>query len=180
LQYFAHCSSFQRAISNQFIISYYSFVQPTTASPTAANDGGITIPTREELWTIQKAKWDTFLTTQSPNNNGYEMVYQKTCFCIPDMILPYRVSVNKDGVISNIKHANSANTPAENSIVIANMLTVERAFQVIQEAWSAAANVVNVIYDEEYGHPTYVYIDKSARMRDEEYSFTIQNVTIIG
>ncbi len=96
------------------------------------------------------------------------------------MILPYRVSVNKDGVISNIKHANSANTPAENSIVIANMLTVERAFQVIQEAWSAAANVVNVIYDEEYGHPTYVYIDKSARMRDEEYSFTIQNVTIIG
>lgn len=108
------------------------------------------------------------------------MVYQKTCFCIPDMILPYRVSVDKEGVISDIRHANDGNNPAENSIVIANMLTVERAFQVIQDAWSTAANDVNVMYDEEYGHPTYVYIDKSARMRDEEYSFTIQNVTIIG
>lgn len=108
------------------------------------------------------------------------MVYQKYCFCIPDMTLPYRVSVNKDDVVTDIKHANDHGNSAENAIVIANMLTVERAFQVIQDAWSAAANVVMVTYDEEYGHPTYVYVDKSARMRDEEYSFTIRNVTLIG
>lgn len=95
------------------------------------------------------------------------------------MKLPYRVSVNQDRVVTGINHADSGN-PAENSIVIANMPTVEQAFQVIQDAWSAAANVVTVLYNEDYGYPTYAYIDKSARMRDEEYSFTIQNVTLVG
>ena len=95
------------------------------------------------------------------------------------MKLPYRVSVNKDSLVSDIKHVDSGN-PAENSIVIANMLTVEKAFQVIQDAWAAAAPNVTVVYNEDYGHPTYVYIDKSARIRDEEYSFTIQNVTLVG
>lgn len=108
------------------------------------------------------------------------MVYQKHCYCIPDMTLPYRVSVNKDSAITEIKHANdNGNNPAVHSIVVANMLTVEQAFKVIQDAWSTAANVVAVMYDEEHGHPTYVYIDKSARIVDEEYSFTIQNVTLI-
>lgn len=149
-------------------------------SPTAAIDVEIQVPSKEEVWSIHKAKWDTFLSTHRPDLNGYEMVYQKYCFCIPDMTLPYRVSVNKDDVVTDIKHANDHGNSAENSIVIANMLTVERAFQVIQDAWSAAANVVMVTYDEEYGHPTYVYVDKSARMRDEEYSFTIRNITLIG
>jgi hypothetical protein len=150
------------------------------ASPTAASDGDVgTVPTKEEVLTIHKAKWDAFLSSHSPSFNGYEMVYQKNCFCIPDMKLPYRVSVNQDRAVTGINHADSGN-PAENSIVIANMPTVEQAFQVIQDAWSAAANVVTVMYNEDYGYPTYAYIDKSARMRDEEYSFTIQNVTLVG
>ena len=160
------------------ILSLRNVVQPTTASPTSAGDVG-TVPTKEELWTIHKAKWDTFIGNISPSFIGYEMVYQKNCFCIPDMKLPYRVSVNKDSLVSDIKHVDSGN-PAENSIVIANMLTVEKAFQVIQDAWAAAAPNVTVVYNEDYGHPAYVYIDKSARIRDEEYSFTIQNVTLVG
>lgn len=154
-----------------------TFAQRPTVSPTAARNVEA-IPTKEKLWTIHKATWDTF--TQSYNFGGYKLIYRKDCFCIPDMTLPYRVSVNKAGAVTDIKHANlDGNDPAVNSIVIANMMTVDRAFQVIQDAWFTAANVVTVMYDEEYGHPTYVYVDKSARMRDEEYSFTIQNVTLI-
>ena len=102
------------------------------------------------------------------------MVCQKICRCIPDLKLPYRVSVKK-GTVTDIKHINGAQV--DNRSLIYRMITVEQAFELVQNAWVDAASVI-VTYDADVGYPTYIYIDQSLQIADEEYSLSFQELIL--
>ena len=102
------------------------------------------------------------------------MVCRKICRCIPDLKLPYRVSVKK-GTVTDIKHINGAQV--DNQSLIYRMITVEQAFELIQNAWVDAASVI-VTYDPDVGYPSYIYVDQSIQIANEEYAFSFQNLTL--
>ncbi len=132
---------------------------------------------REEEWNTNKAKWDTFLSAginPPPHHHGYEMVFQQNSGVI-EYNLPYRVKVNKDGVVSHVKQMDG--TPVSDSFIIGRMKTVDQSFTLIKDAWSYAVNVT-AMYHATAGYPTFVFIDKSIDIVDEEILFTIKDVTL--
>ena len=130
---------------------------------------------REQEWTTNKEKWDTFIKiSNNPTENVYEMEFQYTSGSgVHEYKLPYIVIV-ADGVASEVKHADG--TQVRDQSIIRRLITVDKAFELINNAWSYA-DVVTVSYDEYAGYPTHVFIDESSPIHNEEISFTIQNLS---
>jgi hypothetical protein len=148
-------------------------LQPTSSPTSSAT---VVTESRQHEWSTNKEKWDTFINANQ--SEGYDMVCRKICRCIPDLKLPYRVSVKK-GTVTDIKHINGAQV--DNQSLIYSMITVEQAFELIQnawvDAWEDAASVI-VTYDADVGYPTCIYIDQSLQIADEEYSFSFQELIL--
>ncbi len=102
------------------------------------------------------------------------MIYQQNSGVL-EYSLPYRVTVNKDGVVSHVTQMDG--TPVSDSFIIGRMKTVDQSFTLIKDAWSYAVNVT-ATYHATAGYPTFGFIDESFDIVDEEILFTIKDVTL--
>ena len=105
------------------------------------------------------------------------MVYQQTAKTLEKYTLPYLVTVSKTGTVSSVKSMDG--TQVSDPDIIHIMKTVDEAFKAIHDAWTANAVEVTVTYDDVAGYPTYVFIDQSDQIVDEQILFTIEKVLLI-
>jgi hypothetical protein len=141
--------------------------------PTSNTQAGSDSTSREDEWDANKAKWDDFLSNGS---NGYVMQYQQTACCVYSYNQPYIVTVNNNGVVSDVKTTDG--TTVTDAGIISRMKTVEQAFTLIYNSWSYA-EVVTATYDDDAGYPTLGYVDQSPLIADDEFKFEISNLSLL-
>ena len=88
------------------------------------------------------------------------------CFCVPDVRAPARVTVRGGRPGAVPEH-------------LASAATVARLFELVQEAIDARVATLTVEYGE-LGVPGWIWIDRSARMADEERGYRIEGFTDDG
>ncbi len=103
--------------------------------------------------------------------NSYVIDFQRICFCLPDLTQPVKLSVENH----NLSDAIYLSGAAVNQSNYVHFYTINKAFSLIQEAFDAKAAEVRVVYNQEFGFPTSVFIDYDERLADEELQFRFNN-----
>ena len=113
--------------------------------------------------------------------NGYAMEFQRSCFCMPDTRSPFFVVVNSTEEVASAVFLDGGETPGQvvtdpEELDDLYLITVQDAFDEIQQAIDEGVYFLNVTYDAVGGYPTDVDIDWDDRIADEETYYTISNV----
>lgn len=133
---------------------------PSTPNPTNPVDG-IALQSYSQnlaLWQLQ-------------NINSYTIDFQRICFCLPEVTQPVQLSVENN----TLSDAIYLNGTAVNQSNYANFYTINKAFSLIQEAFERNAVEVRVVYNQEFGFPSSVFIDYIENIADEELQFNFDN-----
>lgn len=126
-----------------------------------------------------EAKWDTLIGGDT--SCGYVMKFRRICFCPPEYLGPFQVVVNSTEEVASAIYLNSttsagdlAGTPADPDDTW--LITIEDAFDTVQEAINQNAHRVDVTYHPTMGYPSAVSIDYDVMIADEEVYFWIEDV----
>lgn len=106
---------------------------------------------------------------------SYLYDYRNVCFCAPDSRIAVRVSVRHGTRVSVVALEDDAQIPPSRW---REYLTVEEAFETIEQALDDGAASVRAAYDESLGYPRDVFIDFDERIADEEQGFTFDNLAV--
>ncbi|USN56994.1 MAG: META domain-containing protein [Candidatus Peribacteria bacterium] len=110
------------------------------------------------------------------NTSTYGLQVSVSCFCPEDYIAPIQYNViDGDVDTDSVVYADGREVTVERQT-----LTVEDLFALIQEAIDEKADSITVAYDDTYGYPTHLFIDRSFLIADEEMGYTIKITTIEG
>ncbi len=124
---------------------------------------------------VDDAAYQDFLNNQTlwQDNNfeNYVVDFQRICFCLPDFTQAATLTVENQ----NLTDATYLNGGAVSRDIYDNFLTVDKAFELIQEAFNRDSDEVRIVYDSIYGFPINVFIDYDKRMADEELVFKFSN-----
>ncbi len=102
----------------------------------------------------------------------HEFTYLRLCFC-PN-VSPARIFVDAGLVIRVIDVESSTTLPAERN---AEFPTVEELFIELDELIRLDPFRLDVQYDPELGYPSFVSADIEERVVDEEFSYTVEDLT---
>ena len=122
---------------------------------------------------LDKARdlWEKSKITQ------YEFVQTRTCFCPTDYTRAMKYNVNNNSIVGLVTYQDNGSIVSGDKYE--GLMTVESAFDLIQD--SIDNNVASIIveYDPTYGYPTKISIDTSEMIADEEmyYTFSLVNKT---
>lgn len=134
--------------------------------PTISEDPTDTSEARQQL----AASRERFRTTVG---ESYQYDYRNNCFCGPDTRLPVRVTIRNGARVSVVTLEDAAPIPPNRW---GDFLTVEEAFDTIEQALNDGAATIQAVYDETLGYPREVFIDFDERIADEEQGFTFNNL----
>ena len=102
----------------------------------------------------------------------YEFNYLRLCFC-PN-VSPARILVDGGLVIRVIDVESSTTLPAERN---AEFPTIEELFIELDDLIRLDPFRLEVQYDPELGYPSFVSVDIEERVVDEEFSYTVEELT---
>lgn len=115
-----------------------------------------------------RARWaEQHLTT-------YKITSQTGCFCPFEMVDPIRLVVTADQVTAA---SYVADQRAVSDVILRNQLTVEGAFDKIQDALDRHAADLKVTFDPQRGYPTSIQIDYAKNAADDEWSLKLSDLT---
>ena len=109
---------------------------------------------------------------QQARSGDYSYEYNVLCECSDNFGQPVKVTVT-NGEIKSVVYAESGEMgKAGDPPVISGSPryhTIDRLFDVIQEAIDNEADQITVSYDSEFGYPTNIDIDRNINTIDDEY-----------
>ncbi len=112
---------------------------------------------------------------QQARSGDYSYEYNVLCECSDNFGQPVKVTVT-NGEIKSVVYAESGEMgKAGDPPVISGSPryhTIDRLFDVIQEAIDNEADQITVSYDSEFGYPTNIDIDRNINAIDDEYVLT--------
>ncbi len=108
-----------------------------------------------------KAMWE------SRGQSNYTITYERRCFCGFAGSFVARVD---NGAVTSVEPATGIGGTEEMPIA----LTVERLFEVVQEAIDRGADRIEVEYDTEYGYPRRIFVDGDRGAEDDELTITAE------
>ena len=118
------------------------------------------------------ALWQTHFT----NNDDYSFGFQRSCFCIQSMQLPFWITV-ESGAVTSVKTRPSAAATSqqgfEDGSIPASIPTIVDLFDTIQQAIDTDASRIAVTYDKTYGYPLKIFIDPQDEVGNDEYDVVI-------
>ncbi len=103
----------------------------------------------------------------------YTYTLQRSCFCTPDVTKPLDIRVY-EGVVQQVTIVPD-NKPLPKSRRD-EAKTIDQLFRLIREAVEQNAASIRVEYDNVYGFPTSISIDRDVRIADEEVYYTASNL----
>jgi hypothetical protein len=103
----------------------------------------------------------------------YQFRFQRTCFCVPEYTRPAILRV-RDGRIEAAEYADTGE--AVDVEHFGRYETIEGLFALIREVIDQEADRIDVAYDEMFGYPTSLYIDRYAHMADEEQQIEVREL----
>lgn len=106
---------------------------------------------------------------QQARLGGYTYEYNVLCECSDNFGRPVKVTVT-NGEIESVVYAESGDPP----VVVGSprFHTINRLFDMIQNAIDNEADQITVSYDSEFGYPTNIEIDPNINAIDDEYILT--------
>lgn len=140
----------------------------------AFNTFAATPPNHQDTTDIARRLQAAETKWQETRPDAYTYTLQRGCFCMPEITKPMEISVNQD-TISNVNVLPEGTPLADEFKNFA--LTVDSLFQTIHEAIDQKAATLDVKYDQVYGFPTHIYIDRDKMMADEELSLDASDFT---
>ena len=120
---------------------------------------------------------------QSANVTHYRFNLTLGCFCAFSQDMPLVIEV-KDGQIVSMKYQSGKEIEASNMQYFQRFATMDRLFDEIANGFADKGNVdtasqkadeIKVTYDETYGFPTQVSVDRIKAAVDDELGLTISN-----
>jgi hypothetical protein len=129
---------------------------PAPADPTGPGAGD-----PEHSLAAARARWT------AAGVDDYSYTLSRQCFCPPEFIGPFNVTV-RDGAVRSVTREGA---PVNTSQV--PIPTVPAIFDEIAAAIDAGAAEVRVEYDATLGYPTELWIDQDRMMADEETGYSI-------
>lgn len=118
-----------------------------------------------------QAYTDNLTLWKSQAVNTYVIDFQRICFCLPDLTQPVQLNV----VNNNLSNAIYLSGAAVNQNNYSHFYTVDKAFSLIEEAFTKNAAEIRVVYHDIHGFPTNVFIDYDKLLADEELQFNFSN-----
>jgi len=98
----------------------------------------------------------------------YAFTLRVGCFCVETG--PLRVTVVNDSVVSVVRVSTGE------TIARAGTPTVNKLFDLIENAIARPADDLRVTYDAELGFPREIYVDGSFRIADDETTYTVSEL----
>jgi hypothetical protein len=102
----------------------------------------------------------------------YEFEFQRSCFCLPAVTEPVRITVRNDVVTAVIRTRDGQ--PA--SATVGAWPTVDSLFADVQRRIEQNAERLDVEYDAAYGYPRSIAVDVLQMAADDEYFLTAANL----
>ena len=107
---------------------------------------------------------------------AYDYILQRSsCECLPESLVPIRVTVHE----GQIQSAVNVDSGALVSTEAQHVLSMDALFNLIEEAFEQDAFRVSVNYDLDYGYPSDIFIDYQSRMVDDQFAFTVRDLSPI-
>ncbi|MEN8614257.1 DUF6174 domain-containing protein [Dehalogenimonas sp. THU2] len=119
----------------------------------------------QEVLDTNRAKWEQAAIA------SYDFQLRIGCFCPPDNTRPVDIEV-EDGVAISIEYTDEPKTVTTDFFQRAD--TIEKLFDIIQDAINTEADSLLVEYDATYGHPTSITIDPIKLAVDEEIAYFVE------
>lgn len=110
--------------------------------------------------------------------DDYRFTLVRNCFCL--IRGPVVVEV-RNGEVVSIVDAQTGEPEQDNvalTEVFGEVATIQALFDVVAEAEGAATR--DVTYHPELGYPTYIYIDESEMIADEEIGYEVLDLVKLG
>jgi len=126
-------------------------------------------PQIAEMLKVNRDKW------AGQGIDSYQVRFQRSCFCVPDFRRAALLTV-RGGEIASAAYADDG-TAVEPEF-FGRYETVEGLFALIEGAIEQGAARVDVTYDEKYGYPTSLFIDRYLTMADEEQGFEMGELVV--
>lgn len=132
---------------------------PTTLSPGPEDPSG-----DRAVFEEARARWD------AAGIDNYAFTFRESCFCPPEFLGPFRITVEDGAVVS----AEQNGRPATEQRTYP---TIDALFEIIADAFDQDAETISLSYDAVLGVPLGGYIDYDALIADEEFSFEVSRFT---
>ena len=118
-----------------------------------------------------RAKW------QQSEPQSYSYIVRPACFCSIDSVLSYVVTV-QSGLVTALVEDQWGPDYSGMLVDKSKILTIERVFEIASTSL-AEADVVKVTYDDTFGYPVSVSIDRSRATIDDEYRLEILDFKVL-
>lgn len=102
----------------------------------------------------------------------YRFDYQLSCFCHPAALRPLRVEV-RARVVARATYTDTDQAVPEEAL--ADVPTIDDLLGRIVEAVEAGAYLVDASYDDRFGYPRDVFIDRDVRLADDEVGLEVSD-----
>ena len=103
--------------------------------------------------------------------DDYTFQFRWSCFCLPEYTAPVDIHVELDTFVS-VSLAENGNPVAPDNWD--RYETIDRLFDILEDAFDQNAEHIQVSYDPELGYPLSAFIDYSTFIADEERGFEAQ------
>lgn len=124
----------------------------------------------------QRQKW----IEARKNIVSYELTTRISCFCAPNGLWTLRVQVGPENEILEYEGLDYYDNPIPNLVLSPyNLTSVERLFEVLEDAENQGAESISVTYGLEYGFPISYFIDHSTMMADEESGASVVDFRVL-
>ena len=120
---------------------------------------------------VAEARWD------AADLHRYTIQQTRACFCPrPHSYRAIVVNNEVDSLVYDETHEAYPDLPDRRyRAAVEYAITVDEAFAEIKQAYGEAAEL-RIEYDEEYGYPTEIYIDRYADYVDDEITWTMSDL----
>ena len=111
---------------------------------------------------------------QQQDIDDYDFTIQVLCFCLDDVTRPVRIEV-RGGIVQSMVYADDSTAVTNDYFDDIN--TIEKLFQVIDDAIEDDADELIIDYDLGFGFPKKIDIDFLLNAVDDEITYTISGFT---
>lgn len=105
--------------------------------------------------------------------SSYSYIYRLSCFCPRELTEPVLITV-RNATVDKVVYANTGQPVDPQHLQ--HFHTVDKLFDMLQDAINRKPHEMAVSYDLNYGYPTSATIDYSEMMADEEMRFTADSL----
>jgi len=135
----------------------------------------IAIKNAQTYLTQAMTLWD------SNDFDNYDFQYEHDCFCEAIYHAPKLVSVRNNQIV-DVQFLENSELELPDEVpqdVMDQIMDVDGLFDKIQDAIDNKASEVTCTYDEKYGYPTSILLDKDSTVTDDEFRARITSIEII-